>query len=828
MLGRGGMGVVYEARQISLNRLVALKMLKAGVLADEGELRRFQNEAEAVALLDHPGIVPVYEVGEHDGQRYFSMKRVEGGNLAEQLASFKDKPRAAATLLVEAAHAVHHAHMRGILHRDLKPANILVDGERHPHVTDFGLAKRVEGDTEMTQSGAILGTPAYMSPEQATGRRGSITTATDVYGLGAIFYALLAGRAPFGGDSMIETLEAVQTRPPAPPRKLNDQVPPDLETICLKCLEKEPARRYTSALDLAEDLEHWLTGRPITARHVGGMARAIMWCKRKPLVAGLAASLVIALVVGTSGIVINWLQVRRANVQIRSEWEASRQLNEFLVSDVLGQSSPFSGARPDVPVSELLDRSAETAGSRFANRPKIEGSIRQVLGYAYLSLGMLTKAETELLRSSRLRQALPAGDELDRLSTDYLLARLRLDQGRYDESLTHATRAYEGRRRLLGDADETTLEAAQVLASVLKLKGKADESRKLLETTAALARKNLGDEHRVTLRALTNLAIVAHDQGQFKQAATSFEEITNTYNRAFGANDPETLITRSKLGASLVGVGNDARAEQILADCLEPARAILGRDHPEALRIAGYLAAARSKLNKFAEATQGLDDTLKGQRNVLSVNHAETFRTEMNRAVILLQQDKLAEGEVILRELITRMRQHLSGDDPLLGAALMSQAAALLDLGRTGEAEPLSSEAIAIMCKTMPREHPQVVNAEGAHAAILLANGKPGEAETLANRVTEIRSRPGWVGNPARLGTIKSVMGGALAAQKKFAEAEPLLLEGFRTIESDPKADKRRRADALRRLVQLYDSLGKPEEANRWRAQETSAAKPSP
>ena len=205
------MGVVYKARQVSLNRPVALKMIKAGVLADDAELRRFQNEAEAVALLDHAGIVPVYEVGEHDGQRYFSMKLVEGGNLAEQLDAFKDDPKAAATLLAETAEAVHHAHMRGILHRDLKPANILVDAEGHPHVTDFGLAKRVEADVEMTASGAILGTPAYMSPEQAAGHRGTITTATDVYGLGAILYALLTGKAPFGGDSVIDTLDAVRT-----------------------------------------------------------------------------------------------------------------------------------------------------------------------------------------------------------------------------------------------------------------------------------------------------------------------------------------------------------------------------------------------------------------------------------------------------------------------------------------------------------------------------------------------------------------------------------------------------------------------------------------
>ena len=310
-LGRGGMGVVYQALQVSLNRPVALKMIKAGVLADEAELRRFQNEAEAVALLDHPGIVAVYEVGEHQGQKYFSMKLVEGGNLAEQLTAFQDNFRVAAILLAEAAEAVHHAHMRGILHRDLKPANILVDREGRPHVTDFGLAKRVVADVEITQSGAILGTPAYMSPEQAAGHRGTITTATDVYGLGAIFYALLTGKAPFGGDGVIETIDAVRNNPPNPPTQLNGRVPLDLETICLKCLEKDPRRRYTSAQAVADDLHSWLDSRPISARRVGAAERAWLWCRRKPAVAALTAAVLLAVVSGIAAVIAVQVQANR-------------------------------------------------------------------------------------------------------------------------------------------------------------------------------------------------------------------------------------------------------------------------------------------------------------------------------------------------------------------------------------------------------------------------------------------------------------------------------------------------------------------------------------
>jgi WD40 repeat protein/serine/threonine protein kinase/tetratricopeptide (TPR) repeat protein len=290
VLGRGGMGVVYEARQISLNRMVALKMVKAGLLAGDDELRRFQNEAEAVALLDHPGVVPVYEVGDHDGQRYFSMKLVTGGSLVSMLEKYQGDPKAAAALVAEAAEAVAHAHMRGILHRDVKPANILVDEQGHSHVTDFGLAKRVEADVELTQSGAILGTPAYMSPEQATGRRGSITTATDVYGLGAVLYALLTGKAPFGGDSVMETIDAVRNKPPEPPARLNTRVPADLETICLKCLEKDSRRRYPTAQALADELRAWLGNRPIAARRVGSGERAWLWSRRNPWLAGAIGS----------------------------------------------------------------------------------------------------------------------------------------------------------------------------------------------------------------------------------------------------------------------------------------------------------------------------------------------------------------------------------------------------------------------------------------------------------------------------------------------------------------------------------------------------------
>jgi serine/threonine protein kinase/formylglycine-generating enzyme required for sulfatase activity len=299
-IARGGMGVVYKARQAKLNRLVALKMIKSGGLADADQVKRFHAEAEAAAKLDHPGIVPVHEVGEFNGQHFYSMAFVEGTSLNDRVKRDGPlAPRVAAQMMKSVAHAVHYAHSRGILHRDIKPQNILLDKHELTRVTDFGLAKHVDAPSELTATGQIMGTPSYMPPEQAKGALSEIGPTSDVYSLGATLYFLLTGRPPFQTASTADTVRQVVDTEPAPVRRLNPAVPRDLETVCLKCLRKEQARRYPTAVALADDLGRWSEGKPIVARPVRPPERAWLWCKRRPAVAGLSATVVVILLAGS-------------------------------------------------------------------------------------------------------------------------------------------------------------------------------------------------------------------------------------------------------------------------------------------------------------------------------------------------------------------------------------------------------------------------------------------------------------------------------------------------------------------------------------------------
>lgn len=436
-VARGGMGVVYKARQVKLNRIVALKMILAGQFASPEDVQRFYTEAESAANLDHPGIVPIFEVGEFEGQHYLSMGFVDGESLASKLIEGPLPPREAAELLRTVVQAVQFAHENGVIHRDLKPSNILLDAQCHPRITDFGLAKRIKADRHVTDTGQILGTPSFMPPEQAAGRLDQVRETSDVYALGAILYTSLTGHPPFHADNPLDTLLQVMEREPISPRELNQTVPRDLETICLKCLEKDRRRRYRSAQELGDELERYSDGRPIQARPIGRAARVWRWCCRKPIVAGLMAALLAVVVAGFAAVSSQWIRAEQfarleADAREKAEAETSRAEKLAQLEKNARQEAEAEATRAEAE-RDRADR--EAARALLAARDSREAATRadmaaeETRAYLYAARMNLAQQAWNDGHIDRVRQILeavkPADGRIDRRGFEWsYLARL--------------------------------------------------------------------------------------------------------------------------------------------------------------------------------------------------------------------------------------------------------------------------------------------------------------------------------------------------------------------------------------------------------------------
>jgi tetratricopeptide (TPR) repeat protein len=382
-IGRGGMGVVYKARQIALNRTVALKLILSGRAASTAELERFRTEAESAARLSHPNIVRIFDVGVAEGRPYLSLEYVDGASLQKKLAAGPLPFREAAELTRTLALAVHDAHQQGVIHRDLKPDNVLLMANGVPKIADFGLARQ-EGDAPagQTRSGAVLGTPAYMSPEQAAGDRAAIGPATDIYSLGAMLYEMLTGRPPFHAANVIDVLSAIRNDEPLAPHRLTARLPRDLDTICLKCLAKEPAGRYASADALAADLQRFIDGEPILARRIGVAGQTWRWCRRKPLVATLLAALLVACAAGMAGVTWQWRRAEKIAIAAQFDRdEAHRQRGEAVRERNRAVAEQDRAEAHYVRARQVLDQLTQL-GVEMSNRQGMAETSRNILQQA--------------------------------------------------------------------------------------------------------------------------------------------------------------------------------------------------------------------------------------------------------------------------------------------------------------------------------------------------------------------------------------------------------------------------------------------------------------
>jgi tetratricopeptide (TPR) repeat protein len=590
-IGCGGMGVVYKARQHGLDRLVALKMILGGRWASELDLKRFQREVEAAANLDHPHIVPVHEVGEEDGRQYFSMKLIDGGGLDQQLAHYGGDPQAAARLVAAVARAVHHAHERGILHRDLKPSNILLDAAGQPHVTDFGLARRVEVDSTLTQSGALVGTPSYMAPEQTSGVRGAITTATDVYGLGALLYTLLCGRPPFQGDSVLETLEQVRTREPQPPSVSNPQISRDLQTICLKCLRKEASERYASAEELADDLERWLAGKPITARPPTMWERAAKWTRRHSAAVAASMGVLMVMVIGLAAALIVIARTRdvareqrrialgksrEADSERRRAEQRAKQAREAVDTMYTQVAEKWLKQQPQLePVQRDFLLRALAFYEELAREPGAEAGIRREIANAYRRVGDIhTRLGQHSAAVPAFRQALASAKRLaaefpevseyqsDLAEVQASLADLHRSTGLMEEALAGYREAQELRAKLAAsqpatagyrkDLAATHLSLGDLLTVMGRFVDAEPELRRALEINDRLAAEIADDPayRRFAADGHVKLGRLLHRSGRIEEAEAATRKAL-ALAEALYADFPNVPEYRQGLATSL-------------------------------------------------------------------------------------------------------------------------------------------------------------------------------------------------------------------------------------------------------------------------------------
>jgi eukaryotic-like serine/threonine-protein kinase len=931
---RGGLGAVFVALDSELNREVALKQILDHHADDPVIRTRFLVEAEITGGLEHPGIVPVYGLGTYaDGRPYYAMRFVQGDSLKEAIRQFhseavfkRDSGRRSLAVrqllrrFLDVCNAIDYAHSRGVLHRDIKPGNVIVGRHGETLVVDWGLAKATgqrepgaedrtlvpssaSGSAE-TLPGSALGTPPFMSPEQARGDLGQLGPRSDVYSLGATLYCLLTGRPPFEGEAG-EVIQRVQRGDFPPPRRLDPSLDPALEAVCLKAMAREPEDRYPSCQALADDVDRWLADEPVSARREPLARRARRWARRHRTAVAAAAVALAAGLVGLSGVAAVQAKantdLRKANRQTTIEKDRAEQalveakrakqatdqalalsevsrrraeaaeraakvesekataINDFLTNDLLTQAEPASNDVEDrVTLREVLDRAAAKVGGRFTGHPDVEEAVRDTIARTYHGLGAWEPAELQwraVLASKRRRLGPGAVDSVVIVAAvGHILHHL----GRAAEAIELLEPAAESLSRALGPDDLSTLTTRSHLAIAYLAAGRANDAIRLNEETLRRREAALGHDHNDTLTSLGNLANAYREVGRIAEATAIDERTLKLRESTLGPDHPSTLTTRNNLAFDYAHSGRVAEAIRGYEQVFQRRQAVLGPDHPDTLQSLNNIAAIYLDSGRVAEAVRlheqalklrgarlGLDhpDTLQSLNNLasgywrlgrldrsvplfeealrryttrLGADHPNTLRAEANLGVNYRDSGRPAAGARLMEDALRRARGRPAAEVVVQGLP-MALAVAYESLGRWSDAEAARRAALAHRRRTERPGGQQLPDDLDGLARNLLKQSRPSEAEPLARESLAIREK----GAPdnRRFHTM-SLLGGALLAQGKYAEAEPLVLSGYhglKAIEAKLLPSVRYTLwEATGRVLQLYDSWGKPEQARIW------------
>ena len=808
VVGEGGMGVVYKAEQREpVRRVVALKLIKLGMDTRE-VIARFESERQALAMMSHPNVAKVLDAGATEsGRPYFVMEFVAG----EPITAYCDKNhltvRQRLELFTQACAALEHAHQKALIHRDVKPSNILVTRENDRptvKVIDFGVAKatnqRLTERTVFTHRGQLIGTPEYMSPEQAEMSGVDVDTRTDIYSLGVVLYELLTGLLPFDAKSLrsaaFNEIQRIirEVDPPRPSTRvstlgasaveiakrrqtqvesLSKQLKSELEWIPLKAMRKDPAQRYRTVSELASDVQNYLENRPLSAGPESVSYRARKFVRRNKGPVAAASAVLVVLVTGIIGTSVGFVRAERQRRDALAARDSTDAVNRFLTKDVIGSADPAVMRGRELTVREALGNAAAAIPTRFSGQPLTEASVRLSVALAYQSLGRADLGLPHALAAVEARRRQLGDDHPDTLQARHVLGIMHLSQSRWSD----AERTYEdvvaARTRVLGPTHPLTLESRHNLACVYEGQSKLDEAARIFRDVLDQRSGALGPGDENTISTLGALALVLSDQGKLDEADKLYRDALARARAARGDDHPQTLNVTLNYASHLADQGRLAEAETLYAENLPTFRRVLGDDHHTTQTFVNGYAAVLHNLHKLDDAERLARDTLDRARRTSIPDHHNTLYALNNLATLLQERGNLAEAEKLFREALDGYRRSLGNEHGATLVLINNLAGVLHARGNSAEAEKLFREAVDAQGRTLGADHPDTLASANNHALALHALGRSKDAEDELRRTLDASRRTLGENHINTIGTLNS-LAMVLKDQGNFADAEPM------------------------------------------------------
>ncbi len=816
---RGGQGVVFRAVQKSTKRDVAIKVLREGPFTTAGERARFQREVEILATLDHPNIVTIHDSGSIEGRHYLVMDYVAGSSLdtfidgratrdanTDRVAPAPDI-RHTLRLFLTICQAVNAAHVRGVIHRDIKPSNIRIDPAGRPHVLDFGLAKLSEVHSaaapaaDVTIAGQFIGSLPWCSPEQAEGRPDKIDMRSDVYSLGVVLFRILTGHLPHEPTGTTrEILDRILREPPPSPSRHNSALDDDISTIVLKCLDKDPHRRYQTAGQLADDVERYLRGEAIEAKRDSGWYVLKKTLQRYRVRTAVAVGLV--LLVTASAIALGILYRKQETQRKRAEQAeqlAEHRLAEVTTAlgkanvetrkaeitsgflrDMLAAADPNTAQGDEVTVGDILDAASDRVADELGSEPLVAAAVYGTIGRTYLSLGRAEEAERSFRAALDASAPLLPPDHGDVLTAANGLATSLEDQSRFEEAETLYRKTLDLARAGHGVESPIAIEVLHNLANLLRKRGKSVEAQVLLQEVLDRSRRILGEENPSTLTTRKTLATIWQDTGNYDAAEAEFRDILAIQRRTLGDRAPMTLGTMNHLAMLLKARGRLDDATPLYQELIRLSREVLGPDHPDTLRNMNSYGRLLHAKGQLAEAETMLREALDGLTRKLGEDHFDTIVTMNNLSLLLSDMGRLAEAEPLAQAALERGRALLGDEHPDTLVWMNNLANLFVRQANYAAAEELFHHVIDARRRVLGAEHPQTLTSMSNYALILIDDHGQRliEGEAIMRYVLQQRQDQFGQTHPDTLLSMSNLVK-ALLARELFEEAEPLALQAL-------------------------------------------------